>query len=116
MNLQNETPPLPANPTDTQIARAQGLYPTTGTLKRRYLALIQGAGEEGLTDDEAGESLGCAWSTAGSYRHMLNRSGQRFQGFDWVARTARRRPTRSNRPAIVWVLTDEARRYLETLP
>lgn len=87
---------------DTERRAAYEAMPGSGTTRRRVLTSIAAAGEWGRTDQELEEELGLLRPTGG------NRRGELVDG-GWVRDSGRRRPTRSGKPAIVWILTAPGR-------
>lgn len=82
----------------TQRLAALEAQPATGTWRRRVLTAIVARGEQGATDEELQDALGLNPSTERPRRVELVEGG-------WIEDSERRRPTRSGRYAVVWVLT-----------
>lgn len=87
----------------TERRAAYEMLPESGIIRRRVLDVIALAGEHGRTDQELEDELGLQRPTGG------NRRGELMVG-GWVRDSGLRRPTRSGKPAAVWVLTVEGRR------
>ena len=88
---------------DTERAAAALVQPRTGTWRARVLEAITTAGEHGLTDWELHDALGGNLYTVAPRRKELVELG-------WVVDSGSRRPTNNGARAIVWVLSERARR------
>jgi predicted ArsR family transcriptional regulator len=93
----------PHNGTDTSIAAAIAIAPEAKRQRDRVLAFIAGCGYTGATDQEIEEGTGIVNNTVRPRRGELERDGL-------IKLTDRRRPTRSGRPARVYVATTEESR------
>lgn len=93
-------PPYRKNsPPGTSDRAARMIAEHAPTLRQRILELIRARGPAGLTDDEGETVLGIGCQTYTPRRNELVRMGM-------VRDTGERRPTRSGRPAAVWVGTE----------
>lgn len=90
------TPPH-SNPTTSHDAAVQ-IKPEAATLRARVLDTIKAAGDSGATDDEIEQATGLVHQTASARRRELALGGK-------IVDSGQRRPTRSGRKAIVWVLS-----------
>lgn len=102
-DTQRELPyrePIPRAPqSETSRAAADALdAETVSAMERRIVVLLRERGADGATDQEMQEALGMPVSTQVPRRNAL-------MGRGWVGDGGERRPTRSGRPATVWVLT-----------
>jgi hypothetical protein len=84
---------------DTERRAAWEVMPASGSQRLRVLEAIDNAGSEGRTDQELEDELDIQRPSAGNRRGELMTGG-------WVRDSGRRRPTRSGKDAVVWVLTD----------
>lgn len=92
-------PPYRKNsPAGTSDRAALMIAEHAPTLRQRILELIRARGPAGLTDDEGEAELGIIAQTYTPRRGELRRMGL-------IRDTGERRPTRSGRPAAVWVAT-----------
>lgn len=86
---------------DTSRAAAVEIEPSAATLRGQVLAHIRKCGYDGATDDESQVDLGMNPSTQRPRRIELWRAG-------FIVDSGRRRMTRGNRMAVVWVSSDKA--------
>ena len=81
---------------DTSFSAAMAALPNAGTRRRRVYDILEGRGVAGATDDQVEEVTGWLHQTVSARRRELVLLGL-------VVDSGERRPTRSNRPATVWV-------------
>lgn len=91
--------PSRGRPDDTDRAAALAVMPRSGTQRRRVLAAIALAGEQGLTDHELADVTGLYLYSAAPRRTELLRGG-------WVRDSGKRRETPLGAEAVVWTLTE----------
>ena len=91
---------------ETERAAAYEIVPKSGTQRLRVLAAIAIAEDLGRTDQELEELLDMPRPSPGNRRGELMAGG-------WVRDSGKRRPTRSGKDAVVWVLTEDGDRRLE---
>lgn len=84
---------------DTSASAADAIAPTAGRLRAAVLEYLRSRGEHGATDNEIQAALAMHSNTEGPRRYELVEAGL-------VRRSDQRRPTRSGRPAVVWVAAD----------
>ncbi len=92
------TPPSQAHSATSQAA-ATAIRPVAQRDRERIRGLFVAAGDSGLTDEEIVTATGLNPSTARPRRIDLVKEGA-------VRDSHRTRPTRSNRPATVWVAVE----------
>lgn len=95
----------PEDAAETQRLAAIEAYPATGTWRRKVLVAIAALDPAGATDERVQQMLHLNPSTQRPRRVELVEMG-------WIEDSGRRLPTRAGRSAVVWVLTDSARRLL----
>jgi hypothetical protein len=96
------TPPAHDNaPEGTSEVAADRIAGYAGTLRERVYAFIASRGADGATDDEGEAALGIKCQTYTPRRGELVLLGL-------VVDSGRRRKTASNRPAAVWIATNQA--------
>jgi hypothetical protein len=88
----------PYQRTDTSKSAAETIRKDAPRLRRLVYDYIASRGVAGSTDQECQEALELASNTQAPRRIELTESGH-------VRDSGQRRPTRSGRPAIVWVST-----------
>lgn len=93
------TPPH-SNPTTSHDAAVQ-IKPEAATLRARVLDVITKAGDTGATDDEIEQVTGLVHQTASARRRELALGSK-------IVDSGQRRPTRSGRKAIVWIVAAAA--------
>ncbi|MBW2169840.1 MAG: hypothetical protein JRG69_11390 [Deltaproteobacteria bacterium] len=81
---------------DTSVAAARAVEGDVGRLQAAVLRYIQGCGDDGATDDELEVQLGLSHQSVSARRRELVLKGK-------VRDSGRRRLTRRNRKAAVWV-------------
>lgn len=101
-----ETPTTVAGAAATSKQAAERHLPRSGTKRHRIFDMIRDRGETGATDDEIEQTLELLHQSASAGRNTLATDG-------WIVDSGQRRPTRSGNPAIVWVLSIDARRALD---
>ena len=87
----------------TEVGAALRVHPRTGTQKRLILDAVAASGDAGLIDEEIAHIPGVADTAHRTRRNELVEGG-------WVEDSGRTRPTASDAPSIVWVLTERGRR------
>jgi hypothetical protein len=87
---------------DTEYAAARLVEPRTGTLRAEALRAIAKAGDHGLTHNEL------AVVTDRRHYSIAPRCTELVE-MGWVVDSGHRRPTETGSPAIVWILSEEAR-------
>lgn len=98
----NPIPPAHHNaPPGTSDVAARRITHAAPTLRDWVLRAIREAGPDGLTDDEGEALTGIIPQTYTPRRGELAKQGL-------IVATDRRRPTRSGRPACVWVASEHA--------
>jgi hypothetical protein len=107
-SLNDPTATIPAphhrHPRDTEVLAAQLITPNAGTLRKQALdAFTQAA--DGLTDQELADVTNRYLYSIAPRRVELVRMG-------WIHDTGARRRSPRGIAAVVWGLTDEARRKL----
>jgi hypothetical protein len=90
------TPPVRKNAPDTSRIAAGRIAGYTGTLRDAVFGLLRERGEHGATDQEIQDALSLASDTEVPRRWELVKAGA-------VVASGRKRKTRSNCPATVWV-------------
>lgn len=96
-------PPSHRNaPTGTSTVAAEAIRGQAAHLRALVLAEITRRGEAGATDEEVQAALGMQGNTQRPRRGELVAAGL-------VVDSGRRRPTRSGKPAAVWVAAEFAR-------
>jgi hypothetical protein len=90
-------PPSPKNAPETAHAAADAIAQTAGQLRAVVLSAIEKAGAAGATDEELQDRLGMPANTQRPRRWELERAGL-------VRDSGQRRPTKSGRNAVVWVV------------
>jgi len=90
-----------AAPSGTSDAAARSVAPRTPTQRQRVLAAILAAGTHGLTDDEGERQTGIRPQTYTPRRGELVKAGR-------VIATGRRRRTRRQFTATVWIAAEFA--------
>lgn len=93
----------------TAVSAAQLITPRAGSLRALALNAIAAAEPDGLTDVELAAATGVYLYSIAPRRTELLHAG-------WLDDSGRRRPTPQRRPAIVWVLSDDARSLLNSTP
>lgn len=93
--------PVRRNAPDTSRAAADRIAGATGKLRARVFDLLQALGDNGATDQEIQDALQMPVSTETPRRWELVRAGL-------VVASGRKRKTRSNCSAIVWVVSQAA--------
>jgi DNA polymerase len=91
----NGLPPFVAG-VDTSEAAAQSMAGDASQLREFVFSVIHGSGAGGMTCDEVEVDTGMRHQTVSARIRELQQRGR-------LVDSARRRPTRSGRPAIVWV-------------
>jgi hypothetical protein len=86
---------------ETSKRAASKVEPRSGTQRFRVLEAIRRAKGNGLTDDEIEQLTGLAHQTASARRNELAEGG-------FIVETTKRRKTRNDKLAIVWVATEHA--------
>ena len=81
---------------ETAEAAAEQLAPIVRTMREAVLVAIRGAGHTGLTDEQVAHVVGLRESTARARRCELRDE-------QLVVDSGRRRPTSSERLAVVWI-------------
>lgn len=85
---------------NTRVAAALSIAPLKSSMLLRVLAFVTARGEHGATDEEIQLGVALRESTARARRVELRDGGQ-------VRDSGRRRKTRSERDATVWVATGQ---------
>lgn len=88
-------------PVGTSDVAARRIAGHAGTLRAAVRALLRERGEYGATDQEIQDALSLPSNTQIPRRWELMNTGE-------VVASGRKRPTRSGRPATVWVLSEFA--------
>ena len=96
-------PPVRHDAPETSRIAAAKVTSHTGTQRARVLAMLRERGTSGATDQEIQEALGLPTNSETPRRGELVKAGL-------VVASGRRRMTRSNCPATVWVLPEFAPR------
>lgn len=100
----NAPPPVPQvrhDAPETSLVAADRIADHAGTLRAAVLAMLRERGDHGATDQEIQSALHLSSETEIPRRWELVNAGE-------VAASGRNRRTRSNRPAMVWVLSEFA--------
>ncbi len=92
-------PPVRNDAPETSRVAAGRIAGRTGTLRAAVLAMLRERGEQGATDQEIQDALELSSSTENPRRWELVNAGA-------VVASGRKRKTRSNCPATVWVLSE----------
>jgi hypothetical protein len=87
---------------DTSIVARESIRDASNLFRQAVLIAVRNAGTRGLTDEEGIELTGMNPST------WRPRRGECVTD-ELIADSGRRRPARSNRPAIIWVATEKGR-------
>ena len=95
------SPPVRHDAPATSLVAADRIADHAGTLRAAVLAMLRERGEHGATDQELQTALGLSSDTEVPRRWELVNAGE-------VAASGRKRKTRSNRPATVWVASEFA--------
>jgi hypothetical protein len=102
---RNQPAPVHRFGHDTEVAAANLVQPRTGTLRELALAAIRKAGDYGLTHNEL------AVVTDKRHYSIAPRVTELVE-MGWVVDSRQRRPTDTGSAAIVWVLSDRAKKAL----
>lgn len=93
-----DSPPAQAH-SPTSVAAARAIKPDTNRQRAIVYAAIRQAGSRGLSDEEGIDATGITASTYRPRRVELVGRGK-------VIASGKTRPTRSGRPATVWIATE----------
>lgn len=84
----------------TSIAAAKQIEPVSGALRLAVYRFVKSCQSRGATDEEIQDALRMPASTQRPRRVELVQDG-------WVRDSNKKRPTRSGRAAVVWVITEK---------
>jgi hypothetical protein len=81
----------------TSMAAARDIRPSAAAMREQVYAALAAAGDAGMTDEQIQDALNMGGSTQRPRRGELQKAGR-------VRDSGRTRPTRSGKPAVVWVI------------